>query len=423
MRKSKSKPVQPPPPIPPFPPSVLGLPFIGRVVTLLSPSTEYCHAYIVAVFMACVSFLMGRDMWMTLGARRVFAVIYVALTGDSAVARKSSAVSDGIALWARPLCPPPSPGSPASASIVEGHGSGEGFMQHLFDVPGKNNQPSVTGRKLLAGLDELAALFKKMSRDQAGALEELFLRMYDAPGHWSRATKGDGTATATNSYGVIIAASTTSWLVGSLKPEMVFNGLLNRFAFFTGEPRAPLAIPPEIDPTVAQGIRDDLTAKIDSVRGKEMKLTLAAEAFYRQAYDQQWGTSSGDAIVDAAGARYSTMAIRFAMIFAALDGAANIEVHHVEAGWDLAEYCRAVATSLVVAMPAATVAEIEDRVLNAAKKLTQAGQKTFKARDINQKVKGHPSITSTEAVVRALEALTVGGELMQVADDTWVVPS
>jgi hypothetical protein len=184
-----------------------------------------------------MSALVGRDGAFPWGAERKPPMLHVALVGESAKARKSTAIGDALKILVQPLMsPPPDDDAPKPFEIVRGSGSGEGFFEAIADrrwkrkgAPQDEASKTMTGRRAIFAIDELGALLAKNRRGQAGNMLDFILEAFDANESWSHRTRARMDAAplvATNAVAVFLCASTVDFLVDNLTDVEVMSGLV-----------------------------------------------------------------------------------------------------------------------------------------------------------------------------------------------------
>ena len=302
---------------------------------LVGPTTEAPDAFLWAALAGVLSFLIGRDTWIDWGARREHPIVFPILVGETAKARKSTALHDAVDLVADHLRPRgnPADGLPDPSEIVRGSGSGEGFLEALADRPfrqrsddgesqAKRRTEMQMGRRALFVVDEFAALLEKIERGQAGGMADFFLNLYDARNSWMHRVRSKvdvGTVKLTGATGIIMGATTLEWLVGVLSETHVRSGLMNRFLWFSGSRKSAIPRRPKIEEDAQVQLRDRISKLLGRVRGKPLRFSQAAEELYDRRYRTDYDAELPDLLAEATG-RSAVQALRIAMLLAAADG-------------------------------------------------------------------------------------------------------
>jgi hypothetical protein len=385
---------------------------------LVAPTTESPVEFLWGSLAAALGFLVGGDCAIPWGPGFLRPTLYVALIGDTAKGRKSTALNDVLDVAVRPTLERMKLDTPALPfEVMTGMGSGEGFFDVIadrHDGPGDERQG---GRRALVVLHELGELLAKVGRGQAGCMLDFLLNAFEAPREFTMHTR-DRRVKATNATVSLATASTLEWLVQNLPASIVMNGFINRFVLLQGERGHPLPFRPQLDSTLQEAFRRRLYETLASIQGQALRFSSDAVSCHAGHYEEEYNRPSRGGLVDAASARCDALALRIAALLAIGDGTLTIDGRHVDAAWMVAKYSAGVAESLVERIEARTIKEVEDRILahadKAAKKAVEAGgDASFTKRSVFQRLKGKSGL-SAEEFERGWRALHVAGELVAV---------
>ena len=198
----------------------------------------------------------------------------------------------------------------------------------------------------------------------------------------------------TNATGVVLAASTATWLVDQLSDIHVMAGFANRFLWLSGDRKRPLPYRPRIPQDAQQSFQDRVRAALIGVGQGPFDLDRAALEMHAGFYAAHYRNESDDTLQDAATARMDVLALRVALLLAAGDGTQQVNARHVDAAWQVVEYSSAVIADLVQRIRVRTLREAEDRVLRAASRAATGEHEGFSKRDVYQRVKGKTGLDS-----------------------------
>ena len=309
---------------------------------------------------------------------------------------------------------------PAPFEIVRGSGSGEGFAEALADKwwkPDKQCQPEmVTGRCAMFIVDELGALLEKARRGQAGNMIEFLISCFDAKSVWSHRTRSGPDArplTMTESFGVLLAATTEEWLGKAMTLSQVHAGFTNRLLWFAGENQYTFSIRPEIPQTKIEELQQSVAAVLRWACGKRLVLSDDARDLHHQWYLYHLARVHESSTAAAATTRSDTLALRIGMLLAVAEYKEVLAVEHIQAAWEIVECSNHTICGIVERLQEDGPREAEARVLGAIQRQIEQSGSLFTRRDIQQRIKGK---TGMDAVTftRVFKSLIDSG---QIAED------
>lgn len=399
---------------------------------LVGPTTEAPEAFLWGAFAAALSFLIGQQVTYPWGATFQPPTLLVALIGTTGKARKSTAIDDVLHLVVEPLRDRASGGSgwPDPTDVVVGSGSGEGFAAALADrrfledaSDELSPQRTQTGRRVLYVIHELGALLGKIERGQAGNMMDFLLGCFDARAKWTHRTRhADSELHMTRATGVVLAASTSTWLIDQLSDNHVMAGFANRFLWLAGDRTKAIPCRPQIPEDAQLGLQLAVRDAAAQIGRGSFELDESALRLHSGFYELQYQVTSEDALEDAATARMDILALRVALLLAAGDGSAHVRERHVAAAWQIVEYSCRVIADLVQRVRVRTLREAEDRVLRAAMRVASTQGGSFSKRDVYQRVKGKTGLDAATfnqvwhslLSVESIAAADGSGRLFQV---------
>ena len=380
---------------------------------VVGPTTEAAEVFLWGALAAGLAVLVGRTFRLPWGPSALYANLVVALVGETGKARKSTALDDVHDLVIEPLKPAPqAEGEPPVFEVVSGSGSGEGFVDAIADREWEDAAKAKhvqTGRSAFFIIHELAALLEKARRGQAGNMIEFLIRLYDAPMTWTHRTRTKP-VTMTGSLGVVAAATTTAWLVETLGDSDVMAGLANRILWLTGGRGQAVARRPAIPEEGSRRIREQAQEVLDAVRGQTARLTAGADALHAAIYQIEYDRDPESEVAAAATARSDSIALKLALLLAAADQTAEIDVDHIGTAWEIVAYSNATAAGIVARIHEQTLREAEERVRAAACRTAAKNGGTFTKRAVRQRVKGRNGMPA-ETFQRSWDALVAAGDI------------
>ena len=338
-----------PPPPPPkvwptlHPDALHGL--AGEIVTAIAPHTEADVVALLGNLLVYAGNAAGRNIHCSVGAVKHHANLFAVIVGQSAKARKGEA--DG---WIRGLWPDDDPWR--SDCVASGLASGEGLIHAVRDSVTKQEpvkdkgkiiryQPviedhGVADKRLLVVESEYARLLSVMARE-GNTLSPLIRQAWDTGNLRSLSKQSPGKATGAHIS--IIGHITEAELDKSLCDVDAMNGFGNRFLWFMVK-RSKL-LPHGGDASVLPPLQTKLQTALAKARTfGAMTRTAAATALWADLY-AALSESESEGIYGALVARGEAQVLRLSMVYALLDGMAEIGVEHLRAAYALWQYCEA----------------------------------------------------------------------------------
>ena len=397
---------------------------------LVGPTTEAPDAFLWGAMAAAWSVLLGRSVQIPNTIDPISPIIHVALLGDTGVARKSSAVNDVVNLVVNPLKGSIQvvPGEPCPIEVVNGSGSGEGFMERVADRPWwpsattkktSANANIQTGRRALFTVAEFGGLLEKIARDQAGAMESFLLESFDAKDSWVHATRhreGTDPLVVTRGAAVVCGCSTVEWLGDALTQAQIKIGLVNRFLWIVGAPQPHIiAFRGLPDPTKKSIFEQQaLSAFKTALTRQAYVMDAQALALHESCY-RFFRVQKRSSIMHAAVARSDVIALRLALILCVANNDTMIREDHVRAAWAVANFSNECVEWILNRIQTRDIAEAEEKIMDRIhdtlneKKKVRHRDGLFTKRDVQ---KGLPRM-SAELFVRAWAALTFSEQLTE----------
>lgn len=288
-------------------------------------NTETAESYDYWCAVWLLSNVIGRRITVARPFAPVYLNVYAILCAEAGITRKSSAVR-------------------AATTLLREYVETDPDNIHMSVMSG-----SITAEKLDAGLAQQTALWghshvalssselvSLLGRDRAAAyLPGKLTDLYDCPSVHTRSSLARGEVTARNVYLTLLGASTPSWLVRAINPDVVEGGFTSRCLFILEDKPKRLVAWPEEDIDVRRTlgliqsmrkIADD--ARYVAVRAGGIRLTAVAKRNFTRWYEGR--TLQSDAYGASFQAREDHHILRLAGILSASDGSWEIDDHHIE---------------------------------------------------------------------------------------------
>ncbi len=313
---------------------------LGRFVRAAAPHTEADQAGILVGSLVVLGGLIGNRPHVVAGNERHGTALFAVLVGGTSKGRKGSAMA-----VARALADTIDPAF-IRTRLLGGFGSGEALVDEVRDPAGEGDDTGATDPRLCVDEPEFARLLKVVGRD-GSILGQIVRHAWD--GRRLEARSRARTVVASDFHVSALCQVTAEELRARLTDTETYGGTANRF-LFAAVRRG------ELHPTggnVPQDVLDDygylLREHIDTStslresRGdahRPFTRTAAAETAWAQLYGQL-ADDEPDGLLGSIIARDAAQCLRLSLLYAVLDGAADIDVEHVRAAEALWDYSRA----------------------------------------------------------------------------------
>jgi hypothetical protein len=351
----------------------------GDVVREIEPYTEADPVAILIQVLTCVGNIIGNRAYYQVEGSRHHANLFSVLVGETSKARKGTSwdrISNIVRLaderW-------------YSERTKGGLSSGEGLINEVRDENKKWNakegawetiDPGVSDKRLMVTEPEFASVLAVVER-HGNTLSSLMRKAWDG-GILSTMTR-NSSLRATGAHISIVGHVTVEELRARLTRTETANGFANRFLFI-------LVKRSKVLPFGGDGLDDRVIADLGErlKRALEVASTIgrvnwtnsardAWTAVYRQLSEGQRG------LLGAVTSRAEAQVVRLALIYAVLDGAANIDLPHITAALAVWEYAEASAAHIFGASLGDNVA---DEILRALQHARGEGMTRTAIRDL-----------------------------------------
>jgi hypothetical protein len=312
----------------------------GDVVKAIEPYTEADPVAVLIQFLACAGNIIGNCAYYQVEGSRHHANLFSVLVGESSKARKGTSwdrISDIVRIaderW-------------HSERAKGGLSSGEGLINEVRDESKKWNpkdgswetvDPGVVDKRLMVTEPEFAGVLAVVER-HGNTLSSLIRKAWDA-GILSTMTRSSPLR-ATGAHISIVGHITVEELRARLTRTDTANGFANRFLFTLVKRSKVLPFGgSELEDKVIADLGERLKKAIEVAApiGRVGWTTPAADA-WKAVYAQLSQGQPG--LLGAVTSRAEAQCVRLALIYALLDGKANIELPHINAAlavWEYAE--------------------------------------------------------------------------------------
>jgi hypothetical protein len=167
----------------------------------------------------------------------------------------------------------------------------------------------------------------------------------------------------------LIGSTTPEWLRADLTVDDVRGGLAGRFCYFTGQPKAPIPLPPRPDAAaLGKSERILIEARNRSATPREYALDPEAVKLYEPWYIAERARVYPTAILDTLAQRLHVFAWKAALMFAVLEDTETINAEQMAAALAFADYQRATQATVFFGFGTSEAARCAERILAALHK-------------------------------------------------------
>jgi hypothetical protein len=351
----------------------------GDVVREIEPHTEADPVAILIQFLTCAGNIIGNCPYDQVEGSRHRANVFSVLVGQSSKARKgtswdriSEIVKTADERW-------------FSDRAKGGLSSGEGLINEVRDEFKKWNgkegtweiiDPGVSDKRLMVTEPEFAGALVAADR-HGNTLSSVIRKAWDA-GKLSTMTRSSPLC-ATGAHISLIGHITIEELRARLTRTDMANGFANRFLFMLVKRSNLLPFGgDELDDGLILGLGERLKGAISSASNiGRIGWTSSARDAWKAVYGQLSEGKPG--LLGAVTSRGEAQCVRLALIYALLDGAANIDLPHIRAGLAIWEYAEASAAHIFGASLGDNVA---DDIMRALQNAGREGMSRTAIRDL-----------------------------------------
>ncbi len=312
---------------------------VGEITRLAITDSEADPVSIMSGTIATAAAHFGRGQFTRIGDTATHSRHFNVVVGNSSRGRKGTADAQVHRFFERAeaimmqASSKPFPGGALQISYGP-LSSGEGLIFAVRDGDDKEDgDPGVIDKRLLVLEQELGAALRALQRN-GNILSPIIRRAFDG-GTLAPLTKRDRIV-ATNPHICISAAITMRELDELLTVNDIWNGFGNRFQWFVVRRAKIVPFPKPMPNDKVDEIARKL-ARVITLAHKRGAKTGGNEIVMSNSAQDHWGhiypelTQDHPGILGAVTSRQETHAWRLALTYAQLDGAARIEISHLEA--------------------------------------------------------------------------------------------
>lgn len=339
---------------------------------------------------------IGRRITVARPQAPVYLNLYAVLCAEAGITRKSTAVrqaTDMLREYAQAHDP--------AIAVLAGTVTTTSLSETLV------RQTAVHGRSHVAiSASELVTLLGK-DRGSIGLPAKL-TDLYDCPAFHTRTVGIDATYVSRENYLSLLGASTPSWLLRSINPNVIEGGFTSRCLFILEDkPKKLVAWPEEHeDDTRYRRLLDGMSHIRDGAdyaarRAGGIRLTKIARQQFTDWYEQR--SASNDAYGASFQAREDHHILRLSGIMAAADGRWEIDEHHITHATLAIMYTKYTSAALFTSgMAASKTYALVDRIRSV---LVAAGRSGLSQAALTGVCRKHGTPTEQSAVLSVMHEM------------------
>lgn len=390
---------------------------------IYSPTSEAADEFLFAGLLTVTGAMLGRRVWIW-QASNIYPNIYSVIIGKSAKARKTTAAnyseqllkkvdkhvifSSGISTTQGLIGLLQLP----SESEIKEYQEAQAEADNELEEPSMNDKIArymalefqdrleYEGFRLLYYEREFSRLLKKTKKDYSSDFVETLQEAYDMKDELDNHSFTNPISAEKPCISVI-STTTFGKLQRHLENEEIEGGFANRFMYFIGDRKPPKPRPPKPD----KALLTELMSELNEIRQKwnhtEFTMTKEAEKIWDEFYCKDYETESATAIIDHISSRFTTHAIKLALIFAATENDKPfITAKQVKTGIDIVEYLRKCAIEIFALQGGSKYSKIERLITDFLKK-SRSATVTKIWRHVRKEMSG----TTTKEIQNTLNSL------------------
>lgn len=283
--------------------------YVRTCVSLTDAPVEF-H---LASGLAAIAAAIGNRTWFVGWGARTFPHVWIVLVAGSSFMRKSTSVGLASDLLVESV----------PEALFPADFSREGFLDELAQQPWG-----------LLVQNEFGEFLAKMQRDFMKGSQQTFTNLYDGR-TLRRRTVGGGSKLISAPAVTILSATTIEWLERELTEGDIAGGFIPRFAWVTASVKASDKGRGEEFPTL---VRNELVRGLQAIgRRGPAAARFEQDAVdriddWRRSFEERAEAETHGVSIKGFGARLTTMAWKFAMLYALSDAAWEVEEHVTVSG-------------------------------------------------------------------------------------------
>jgi len=353
----------------PFPensPALRGL--AGDFVRMVEPHSEADPAALLVQFLAACGVYIGNGAYVVIDGSCHYCIIHVVVAGQSSKARKGSSWShvERIFLIIDAAF--------VESCFVSGVGSGEGLIAAVADDP-ESGTPR--DKRLLVFESEFCGMQIRQGRE-GSILAQVWRLAWDCA-RLGLMTRGQRVS-VTGATIALIGHATVDELLMTTKASDVVGGNSNRIMWCLAKRRNLKPFGGRVPLEEMESLAGQVRYRLDAARQTgEVDLTPAAKTKWARLYYAMGATEAPGALKNVL-SRAEPYILRLSLLYAMLDGAAAIDVPHLESAVALWDYAAESATYL---FGDTTGNRTTDRIISL---LSEAGEEGIARSDLHARV-------------------------------------
>jgi Protein of unknown function (DUF3987) len=309
----------------------------GKVVSLLEPRLETDRASILTNFLGCAGVLFQHSAHFKVVADTHYPVDFYLTVGKTATARKGTTTNAIVEIFERVQ-------EGFKKRIMTGLSTGQGLIQALIKPTPEGEEdaniiPEPIAESVVVEISEFQELLAVMRREE-NTLSAVMRDAWDgrplAVLTRKQPLKVDNVSLAT------IAHITRRELLDKLTATERANGFANRFMFFWTE-RSKLLPRGDISGVNYNEVVAELRAALQAAQDRAAKgqRAIKRDDDANQLWDASYAglTLRDDSMIDALLSRAEAHVVRLSLLYALLDGSAEIRKVHLQAALAVWDYC------------------------------------------------------------------------------------
>lgn len=318
---------------------------LGDICNFIIPYTETSSEAILLHLLIFIGNIVGRCSYLTFGPSKMFLNEFGIIIGDSAKARKGTAL-----LVSKYLVDGKVGKTWKKKNLVHGVSTGEGIIERITDeVIGKKMTdkgievtcivvPAVEDKRILIIETEFSKTLRLAKKDHS-ILKDIFRQAFD--GEDLETVTKQNSRKATNPHVSLIGHITVEEFKNLITDVDAQNGFLNRFLFCHSERTKKIPFPCDYS-TLDRTLINRLIEIIDwisAIKERSISLSVEAQELWESYYSELEQVTQNN-LDDSMEARLSTHTLKIASIFALIDMQFIISPEHLRAAYAIAKYSR-----------------------------------------------------------------------------------
>jgi hypothetical protein len=376
----------------------------GEVVNALLPNTEASKPALLLQYLVSVGNMIGRKPFYHQASVNHYPNLFVIIAGRTARSRKGTSAQD-----VRIVMESADPNWTRD-NVKSGISSGEGIIEMVRDARFKMQRgilvctaTAVNDKRLLLDEREFSSALNKM-KQETNIVSRILREAWDCvPPILSTRTKHDPSL-ATEPLISMVAHVTIDELRQRIDKLSLSDGFGNRFLYSCVDRSKLLAHGGNHDPGVIDALGTKTREAVATAQTLgQITMTPEAAALWVEIYSEAEQTKLTSGLIDHIAARAAPQMLRLAMLYALLDGAAQIGPPHLDAARALWRFCEASARYVFSDM---TGNRVVNTLMDELEKVRPDGMsRNYILRDV---FGGH---VRAYEIVEALQALEAAGKV------------